>query len=199
MHLGVSQNEKRPNALFLAWLEKEKTIFASRFCSLNCVAWLYINFSKLAFWFALYAFQIAKNPRGRTYECLEFCNSDTPRAFQNAHLWVSQNSCAYLPSLAVNLRPLGLLIFPVWKVFNTNQATQFKKQGDWQNPRRVHWVSQKLLDAHGNSTARVPMMASWKIPEGVQWVLLKLLTAHGSRSARLPWKQTNKKAGFFPA
>ena len=46
VHLGVSQNEKRPNALFLAGLEKEKiaglekekTIFASRFCSLNCVA-----------------------------------------------------------------------------------------------------------------------------------------------------------------
>ena len=38
VHLGVSQNEKRPNTLFLAGLEKEKTIFASRFCSLNCVA-----------------------------------------------------------------------------------------------------------------------------------------------------------------
>ena len=43
---------------------KRKNHFASRFCSLNCVAWLYINFSKLAFWFALYVFQIAKIPEG---------------------------------------------------------------------------------------------------------------------------------------
>ncbi len=29
---------------------------------------------------------IFQNGGMRTYECLEFANSDTPRAFQNAHL-----------------------------------------------------------------------------------------------------------------
>ena len=56
--------EKHKNRTFSCKARKRKTIFASRFCSLNCVAWLYINFSKLAFWFALYAFQIAKIPEG---------------------------------------------------------------------------------------------------------------------------------------
>lgn len=87
---------------------------------------------------------IFQNGGMRTYECLEFANSDTPRAFQNAHLWVvSPNSCAWLPSLAVNLRPLGLLVFGDLKSVNRNQnagfekliynqATQFKEQSDWQ-------------------------------------------------------------------
>ena len=84
VHLGVSQNEKRPNALFLAGLEKEKTIFASRFCSLNCVAWLYINFSKLAFWFALYAFQIAKIPEGALMSVSNLQFKTPPRAAAKA-------------------------------------------------------------------------------------------------------------------
>ena len=45
VQLGVSLSRNIKTALLQSWACKRKSIFCQSLCSLNCVAWLYINFS----------------------------------------------------------------------------------------------------------------------------------------------------------
>ena len=69
VQLGVSLSRNIKTALLQSWACKRKSIFCQSLCSLNCVAWLYINFSNPAFWFLFTLFKSPKTskPRGRKF------------------------------------------------------------------------------------------------------------------------------------
>ena len=88
VQLGVSLSRNIKTALLQSWACKRKNIFCQSLCSLNCVAWLYINFSNPAFWFMFTLFKSPKTskPRGR-----KFTASDGSWA----HEFGETHKCAY--------------------------------------------------------------------------------------------------------
>ena len=171
VQLGVSLSRNVKTALLQNCICKRKTIFASRFAPWTALHDYVLTFQNLHFdlWYTLFRLQKSVSPEGANLlpvmagkhlvsEKLISAHSEKHEGCLNFKIR-DTHKCAFWK------RYLCYKIFYTTSITSTYTKSNAVQGGyDRQNPRRVHWVSEKLLDAHVSSSARAYMVAARKNP-----------------------------------